>query len=411
MRSAQFAPTPAITPALGVAALVLASLNLRAIVTSVSPVLAEVQAATGMTATTAGILTSLPCFIFGMLGLLTPLFTRRIGMIPMLTLAMGLLFVGLCLRATVHSAPAFIWWSAFGLCGIAIANVLIPPFVRTFFPQRTIPMMTTYTVMLGIGTVVSAFVAAPLAAAVGWRMSLGVWAILAFIACCVFLPLWWQHHRQHHFAEAPTDTNHSATTTLQMRQLVTSPKARWLICFFAIQSLNAYAQMGWLAQIIRDQGYSATTAGIMLSVMQFVIIPGGFIAPFLLQHTKQPHVVICSLALLIIPAYLGILWLPSLMWVWVIAITLSNLCFPVALCLIGTSARTAENTQLLSAISQGFGYILAGIGPLLVGVLFTAAGSWEIPVLFLTATVPLLAFAGYQVAQPGYVEDEITPAV
>ncbi|MDO4928409.1 MAG: MFS transporter [Corynebacterium sp.] len=384
-----------------IAALVLMSLNLRAIVTSVSAVLAEIQQGTGMSPTATGVLTSLPCFAFGIIGLLIPLVSKHTGIIPLLTIAMGLLSIGLWTRASAENATSFIVFTAIGLAGIAVANVLLPPFIRTYFPNQVVGLMTTYTVMLGIGTVTSALLAAPLAAAFGWRHALWIWSLFAILAAIATAVLWKITPRKQR------NVSSQYLTRAAIHELLRAPKARWLIYFFALQSLNAYAQMGWLAQIIRDQGYSANTAGLMLGVMQFVIIPGGFIAPFLLHRTRHPQALAAFLGLLLLPSYMGILWLPQLMWIWVICITVSNLSFPLALCLIGTSAKTPANTQLLSAMAQGFGYIVAGFGPMLVGVLLAINDSWILPLGFLMLTVPFFAWAGYNVARPGYVEDSV----
>ena len=78
------------------------------------------------------------------------------------------------------------------LLGVAIAilNVLLPSIIKRDFPTRIGPITGAYTaVQFGVAAL-TAGVAVPLAghASSGWRLSLGIWAGLALIAANVFAP-------------------------------------------------------------------------------------------------------------------------------------------------------------------------------------------------------------------------------
>ncbi|MDO4909979.1 MAG: MFS transporter [Corynebacterium sp.] len=377
-----------------VIALIAFSLNLRAVVTSVAGVLAEVQASTGMSSSMAGLLTALPGFIFGVVGYFTPVISRRLGIRGTLVLAMVILGGGIWARTLTGNAVIFVIWSAVALAGVAIGNVLAPAYIRAYFPNKLQLMMLVYTLTLGVGTVVSASVSAPLLPHLGWHWTLRIWAVAAFIAAVILI-----------FAlmvkvkEPDVSGNRGG-----VMGLMKSPKAIWLMLFFGLQSMQAYVQMGWLPQIARDKGVSATQAGYMLGVLQTVIIIGAFVAPVILGRFRNPGPIACIFALTTIPAYAGILWLPSAMWLWIILLIFSNLCFPIALSLIGTSGRTVESTANLSALVQGIGYVLAGCGPLAVGVLHSWSGGWTVPVVVMMLMAIPFAYAGLRAAQPGYVD-------
>ncbi len=66
-----------------------------------------------------------------------------------------------------------------------------------------------------------------------------------------------------------------------------------------------------------------------------------------------------------------------------------------------------EGTAALSAFSQSIGYILAGLGPLLVGVLHGATGGWGAPFALMFADLGVLAGAGWYIGKPRYVEDDL----
>ena len=63
----------------------------------------------------------------------------------------------------------------------------------------------------------------------------------------------------------------------------------WLMAlFFGLQSLQAYSIFGWFAELYRDAGFSAHTAGLLLGVITGVSIPLSFLIPWLVAADAQP---------------------------------------------------------------------------------------------------------------------------
>ncbi|MDO0916415.1 hypothetical protein QQM39_38005 [Streptomyces sp. DT2A-34] len=54
-------------------------------------------------------------------------------------------------------------------------------------------------------------------------------------------------------------------------------------------------------------------------------------------------------------------------------------------------------------MAQTVGYLLAGLGPLAMGVLHNATGGWQVPLTALIALVVPEAIAGLLAARPGHV--------
>jgi CP family cyanate transporter-like MFS transporter len=94
-------------------------------------------------------------------------------------------------------------------------------------------------------------------------------------------------------------------------------------------------------------------------------------------------------------------------WVWVVLAGIGAGAFPVALTLIGLRTRTIAMTGSLSAFSQSVGYVIAGAGPLLVGVLHGATGGWTWPFVLLFVDVGAMAVAGWMIGKHRYVEDDL----
>ena len=81
--------------------------------------------------------------------------------------------------------------------------------------------------------------------------------------------------------------------------------------------------------------------------------------------------------------------------------------FPVVLTLIGLRARTPDGTAALSGFTQSLGYLIAAIGPFVIGTVYDATGHWTVPLWLLLALVlPLLAVGAYA-GRPAYLEDQL----
>ncbi len=52
--------------------------------------------------------------------------------------------------------------------------------------------------------------------------------------------------------------------------------------------MQAYAIFGWFAQVYRDAGFAATTAGLLLGVVTAVSIPLSFVLPAMIARLRNP---------------------------------------------------------------------------------------------------------------------------
>jgi CP family cyanate transporter-like MFS transporter len=82
--------------------------------------------------------------------------------------------------------------------------------------------------------------------------------------------------------------------------------------------------------------------------------------------------------------------------------------FPMALTLIGLRSRDADTTAALSAFVQTIGYVVAGTGPFLFGVLHGTSGSWTPPIITLFVALAISVVAGWRACASRYVDDEVT---
>jgi CP family cyanate transporter-like MFS transporter len=363
---------------LAVVGLVLVAFNLRPAVTSLGPVLEEVRAALGMSAAVAGLLTSVPAVCFALIGFTAPLLARRWGTGGVIALGTTALALGLAVRPFAEGTASFIALTALALCGIALANVLLPVVVKQRFPDRVGAMTGIYSVALNLGASTAAAVTVPLTAGVfagDWRLGLGVWAVIAAAA----LPAWILLARDRLPDPVPVAPLDAAApgAALHLRR---QPIACALAVYFGLQSTAAYVIMGWLPQIFRDAGLSARTAGLLFAVTALLGVPLSFVLSALAGRLPRQSGVAVLIGLFGLAGYAGLWADPAAApWLWVVLLGVANCSFPLVLTMIALRGRDAATVGRLSAFAQSTGYLLSIPGPIVVGVLYDHTGSWRIP--------------------------------
>ena len=389
------------TAALVLVGLVLLSFNLRPTAISVGPVLAEVRDAFSMSGATAGLLTSLPVIAFAAFGALAPAAAHRIGIHRVTLLAILAAIAGLVGRVLTRQETVFLLLSLVALAGMAMANVLLPSLVKLHFPDRIGRVTAIYTTALSIGLTSALVLTVPISDAFGgWRSGLGAWAVLAVLAAVPWLSLI-AHDR--HLETAPR--------SIRFVDVARTPLGVAMALFFGLQSLQAYVIFGWFPQLWRDSGYSATVAGLLAGVVAGMSIPLSLWLPNVLARSEDPRRLMLTVIAAYPVGYIGLMVAPyALAPVWAVVLGVAAATFPLILTLIGLRARTPEGTAALSAFTQSTGYLVAAIGPFLIGVVHDSSGGWNLPLLILLLlALPLFALAAY-VARPRYVEDQLRSA-
>jgi CP family cyanate transporter-like MFS transporter len=263
-------------------------------------------------------------------------------------------------------------------------------------------MTAVYTTALAIGLTSAAAGAVPLADAVGeggWRFGLGAWALLSAVAV---VP--WLWHLGERGGAAAAGRGRSGT------RMLGSPTAWALAVFFGAQSLHAYVSFGWFALFFQEQGpFSASHAGFLLAVVTGLSIPVSAAVPTLAARRPSQRPLVVLLAGCYVVAYTGMLTATDVAGgvVWAALVGIGSGSFPLALTMIALRTRTSDATASLSAFAQSVGYVLAGGGPLLVGVLHGRSGGWTGSFVLLFAALAVMVVAGWCAARPRFVEDEV----
>ncbi|MFE7840348.1 CynX/NimT family MFS transporter [Streptomyces sp. NPDC057474] len=394
--------TRAWTARLAVVGIVLTALNLRPAITSLGALLEEVRAGLGMSGSVAGLLTSVPPLCFALFGVMAPRLARRFGPAAVVCAGMVAIAGGLLIRPYAGGTAGFVAASALALMGIAVSNVLMPVIVKRWFPDRVGSMTGLYSMALALGTSSAAAVTVPMTEAMGgsWQTGLAVWAGLATAAVLPWLPF--VRDRATRSAEqAPAREEESALR-------ITRSRTAWaLAVFFGLQATAAYITMGWMAQIFRDAGVPAGTAGLLLAVTMVMGVPLAFVIPRLATRLPRQGPIVVVLGICGLLGYGGLHLAPAEgAWAWALLIGIANCSFPLALTMVGMRARTGAGVVKLSAFAQSTGYLISIPGPLLVGVLYQHSGGWGLPLALMAALMLPQIAAGILAGRDRVVEDE-----
>ncbi|WP_106581517.1 CynX/NimT family MFS transporter [Murinocardiopsis flavida] len=384
-----------------VAGVGLAAINLRTAITSIGPVLGEVTAGLGMSSAVAGVLTTLPVLCFAVFGALTPAMIRRFGEHHLLVGAIGALALGLAARALMTDQWLFLLFSAVALSGGAVGNVLLPTLIKQHFPERVGAMTTLYTTGLALGTTGAAAGTVPLAqAAGGWHIAIGAYALVAVLGV---LP-WVFVLRD----EPPARADRKALGTGTVLRTAMGWQS---VVFFGSQATIAYVLFGWFAELLRDNGLSAGSAGLVLSYLTALSIPTSLALPALMARVRDHRLFIVLFYACYVAGFTG-LWLAPIggVWIWATLIGLGMSTFPLALTFFAVRTRTAAGTAAMSASSQSIGYLMAGLGPFLFGLLHELTGGWQVPIAMMLGIATLNLAAGMLLGRDRYLEDAAAPA-
>jgi CP family cyanate transporter-like MFS transporter len=377
------------------ASLVLIAFNLRALFSSASALLPEIRTDLGLSATGASLLTTLPVACLGLFSPLAPRLAQRIGSERTLLGVLVLLALGTAMRGLQSVPLLFLGTAIAGGC-IAVGNVLLPGLVKRDFADRTALMTGFYTMALCASAAGAAGLTLPAERLFGGSLeaALAVWALPAFVVALIWLPQALAGSRQVRHAGFRVDG------------LWKDPLAWKVTLFMGLQSALAYCVFGWLVPILRERGLDGVTAGAIVSVSVMVQAASCLVAPHVAMRGKDQRVINASLCIVAVIALLGLLFAPlSTVWIWAVlqGVGQGGL-IAVAMTAIVLRSRDAHVAAHLSGMAQCVGYLLAAIGPLVVGLIRSWTGSFSWSAVLFVLLGLAAAINGWQAGRALHVE-------
>ena len=385
------------------AAILLSALTLRVAVTAFSPLAERIGQEIGYGATMVGIFGMVPTAMFGIFALATPSFMRRIGLERTALVAMALATAGMAARVFATDMWGLLATSALALGGLGIGNVVIPPLVKRYFSDQLATLSALYIMMVQLGTVVPAVAAVPAADAYGWRASLGMWSLLAAVAVVPWLVV--VRARRGHDV---VDTTAVAPAGRVRIRPWRSPLGWGMAAMFGMTSFVTYSLFTWVPKILTEAGASPAFGGNMVGLFALLGLVPALVMPTLCVRMANPFPLVLACAVGFFAGFAGLLLAPmSAPLLWIVLLGLGPGTFPMALTLINLRTRTQAGSAALSGFTQGAGYLIACLGPVLFGVLHSATGGWAWPFALLSIGVVIILAGAWQASKPHMLEDTL----
>ncbi len=385
----------------GFLAIVFIAIVLRPPVASMGPLLQEIQLSLAVNAELIGLLAASPVLCFGLGAFASPWLVSKVGVNRAMLLVLVILALGSALRMILGYPGLLLGTIAAGL-SIAIANVLLPTIVRIQFPNRVALVTGAYTTLLAISASLAAAAAVPSSLWLGgWNPALAIWIVPTVLAVLLWLP---QIKGQEAHVAQPA---HAAAE--EKAAVLRSPISWAIVGFFGIQSLGFYALLGWMPSALISIGVSPQAAGNYLGFASAIGIPSGLIISSVLGQFKSlAWWAAGTSAMTLLGSIIFTLVLrstdTSLLLLACILIGLGmSATFPISLSLISTRASTQAQTTQLSAMAQGWGYLLAAAGTFMVGAVANLVANYALSFALITALTLIQAGIGFYAGRPGVI--------
>ncbi|PMW96019.1 MFS transporter [Pseudomonas sp. FW215-R2] len=377
MENVRATARPAVWLMLGI---VLVALNLRTSMAAVGPLLSAIRGDIPLSFSLASLLTMLPVMAMGLAMFFGIGISQRLG--ERRTVVLSLLIIGLATlsRLFLDSAAQLIVSAVLAGVGIALIQALMPALIKSRFPDNVALCMGLYvTSIMGGAALAASFAPRVLLDTGSWRAGLAIWAVLALLALLFWLL-------------QSNDTAPVTATKAKKETFFTHSRAWLLAIFFGLGTASYTCVLAWLAPYYVENGWSEQNAGLLLGFLTAMEVISGLVVPAIANRSRDRRRVLGALLVLIIGGFCGLILSPqhlSLLWPCLLGLGIGGL-FPMSLIVSLDHLDNPQRAGALTAFVQGIGYLIAGLSPLLAGMIRDRLGSFEWAWWSLTAIMVLM---------------------
>ncbi|KII35785.1 cyanate transporter [Pseudomonas fluorescens] len=361
-------------------AIMLVALNLRPSMAAVGPLLSAIRADIPLSFSVASLLTMLPVMAMGLAMFFGIGISQRLG--EQRTVLLSLLIIALATlsRLFIESAPQLIVSAVLAGLGIALIQALMPALIKSRFADNVALCMGLYvTSIMGGAAIAASFAPLVMVQTGSWRSGLSIWAILALLA----LVFWWSQRRQ---------LSSKVTPITGKDSFFTHSRAWLLAIFFGLGTASYTCVLAWLAPYYVEKGWSEQNAGLLLGFLTAMEVISGLVVPAIANRSRDRRVILMVLLMLIIGGFCGLILSPqrfSLLWPCLLGLGIGGL-FPMSLIVSLDHLDNPQRAGGLTAFVQGIGYLIAGLSPLMAGMIRDRLGSFEWAWWSLTAVMAVM---------------------
>lgn len=373
--------------------IVLVALNLRPSMAAVGPLLSAIRGEVPLNFSTASLLTMLPVMSMGLAMFLGMRIALRIG--EHRTIVLSLLIIGLATASRLYldSAAGLIASAIMAGLGIALIQAVMPALIKSRFADNVSLLMGLYvTSIMGGAAIAASFSPFVLAQTGSWRLGLAIWALLALIA----LGSW--------YGQRSSITSLPEAASRHHETFSSNARAWLLAIFFGLGTASYTCVLAWLAPYYVEKGWSEQHAGLLLGLLTAMEVLSGLVVPAIANRSRDKRLVLGALLALIIGGFCGLILSPerfSLLWPCLLGLGIGGL-FPMSLIVSLDHLDNPRRAGGLTAFVQGVGYLIAGLSPLIAGMIRDQLGSFEWAWWSLTAIMALMMVMVLRFDPKGY---------
>ncbi|RON12750.1 cyanate transporter [Pseudomonas frederiksbergensis] len=360
--------------------IILVALNLRPSMAAVGPLLSAIRGDIPLSFSLASLLTMLPVMAMGLAMFFGIGVSQRLG--EQRTVVLSLLIIGLATvsRLFLDSAAELILSAVLAGIGIALIQALMPALIKSRFSDNVSVCMGLYvTSIMGGAAIAASFAPLVMTRTDSWRMGLAIWAALALVA----LLLWCAQRSGMPTLDAKSSGKES---------FFTHSRAWLLAIFFGLGTASYTCVLAWLAPYYVEKGWSEQQAGLLLGFLTAMEVLSGLLVPAIANRSRDRRLVLVVLLTLIMAGFCGLILSPknlSLLWPCLLGLGIGGL-FPMSLIVSLDHLDNPQRAGGLTAFVQGIGYLIAGLSPLMAGIIRDQLGSFEWAWWSLTGVMALM---------------------
>jgi CP family cyanate transporter-like MFS transporter len=348
------------------AALFLAALALRPQIVGAGPLFPEIQDDLDTSHAVVGLLATIPVLCMGLFAPPARRLVARVGTRSAIAFCL-LLIAGFGIARALAPQAAAVVVLTFGVgAGMGLAGALLPVAVKERFADRPAFATGVYATGIQLGSALSSAVAVPVAVAFGgWRASL-----LAFsLATAGLLVAWLVLTRG-----APA---HSIDPEPRSPLPWRSGTAWLLVALFGLMGLTYYGINAWLPDSYVERGWSETSAGALLAVLNLAALPSSFLLPWASDRHGGRRRFLTAMGVLLVVGLCGLVLTPEAGYLWAACVGVANgAMFPLVLTLPLDVADRARDVAALVGMMLGVGYVIAATSPFTLGAVRDLTGSF-----------------------------------
>lgn len=377
MENVRITTRPATWLMLGI---VLVGLNLRPSMAAVGPLLSAIRGDIALSFSVASLLTMLPVMAMGLAMFFAMGISQRLGEQRTVLTSLAIIGLATVARLFVDSAAELIVSAVLAGFGIALIQALMPAFIKSRFPDNVALCMGLYvTSIMGGAAIAASFAPLVMSRTGSWRVGLAIWAGLALLA----LLFWWAQR---------ANTLRDSAPVVRKQSFFTHSRAWLLAIFFGLGTASYTCVLAWLAPYYVEKGWSEQNAGLLLGFLTAMEVISGLVVPAIAHRSRDRRVVLMALLGLIIGGFCGLILSPqflSLLWPCLLGLGIGGL-FPMSLIVSLDHLDNPQRAGGLTAFVQGIGYLIAGLSPLMAGMIRDQLGSFEWAWWSLTAVMMIM---------------------